>query len=259
MRRFQKALALTALLLAAQAQAKEQKIEVTSDPPGALVVVDHLVRGKTPLVLSELEPGKHHLRVSHGSEFRPYQMELQVKEGQSEQCHVLLNPRPQTSLKHGLRLFKEGRFDLAEEHLLRALEGTPRQPQAYYWLGLIERDRGQERKALEFFRQYAQYYPGEPQVHLELAQLHRRSGNLAGALTSYKLALLESGHFDGILESVGSATWEKIKAAGEPSLPAEQLQLAYLYEQKGRIPQALHWIQAAADGTFPKQRKMPVR
>lgn len=237
--------------------AQEGRLEISSDPPGALVVVDHLVRGHAPLSVEGLAPGAHELRVSHGEDYRPYQADIQMKEGESQQCQVQLLPRSSTSLKIGVRLYKEGRKDLAAGYLQRAVTDTPVQPQAYYWLGLLSKDAGDDAKALEHFRNFAQYFPDSTEVHLQLAELHRREGDLSSALTSYKLALLTNKSFEGALDSVGPATWEKIKAAGEPTEPVNQLKLAYLWELKGRIPEAVRWAQSAAFDAFPEFQVTP--
>lgn len=250
---------LSVMCLAIPSLAEGEKLEVTSDPPGALVVIDRLVRGNTPLTITEIAPGVHQLRVSHGEDYRPYQVELTIKEGQSEQCHVQLVPRSSTSLKQGIRMYKEGQAESAVSYLTRATVDAPVQPDAYYWLGLIARDRDQDTAAMEHFRNFLQYFPTRSDAHFELAELHFRKGDLASALTSYKLALLNDKRFAGALDSMGPTTWEQIKAAGEPIEPLEQLKLAYRLEQKGRIPEAARWAQAAALSAFPELRRRPIR
>lgn len=248
-----------ALCLTAHAWAEGEKLEVTSEPPGALVVVNRVVRGTTPITITELTPGTHELRVSHGEDYRPYQVELTIEEGQTEQCHVQLNPRSSTSLKLGVKAFKEGKLKEAEVSLNRALTDTPIQPEGYYWLAVIARDRDDISVALEQFRKYAQYFPDRSDIHLELADLHFRKKDLSSALTSYKLAMLNDKRYKGSLDTVGASTWDKIKAAGEPTEPLDQLRLAFLLEQKGRIPEAVTWARTAVAGAFPNYPRRPLR
>lgn len=250
---------LSLLCLTSHALSEGVTLEVTSDPPGALVVIDRIVRGNTPLTIENLAPGVRQLRVSHGEEYRPYQVELTIEEGRSEECHVQLVPRSSTSLKQGVKAYKEGRAESAVASLTRATVDTPVQPEAYYWLGLIARDRDLDGAAVEHFRNFLQFYPTRSDVHFELAELHYRKGDLASALTSYKLALLNDKRFTGALDNMGATTWEQIKAAGEPTEPLEQLKLAYRLEQKGRISDAARWAQAAALSAFPSLKRRPLR
>lgn len=247
------------LLLMTPIAAQEQVVELTSDPPGALVVVDHLVRGNTPLTLTDLEPGKHYFRVSAGSGFRPYLQEIEIRPNHTESCHVVLSPITETSLKEGIRLFQEGRVAGAEEALQRALRESPKQPEAYWWLGRLAYDREEDDKAVEYLREYAQYFPKDYRVHLLLGELHKRSGRLSAAYTSFKLALLNSQDMATALQDLPPATWESIKSAGEPVAPIEQMRLAYLYEMKGRIPQALMWMERAVNEIYSNRMTRPIQ
>jgi tetratricopeptide (TPR) repeat protein len=251
-------ISLCCLLLGPLA-AQEQVVEVTSDPPGALVVVDHLVRGKTPLTLTELEPGQHHFRVSYGPGFRPFRQEIEIKPNHSESCHVVLSPITETSLNEGVKLLKEGQVAAAEEALHRALRESPRQPEAFWWLGRLAYERHEDEKAVEYLREYAQYFPKESRVHLLLGELHKRAGRPSAAYTSYKLALLNSIEMEHALKDVPPATWEAIKAAGEPAAPIQQMRLAYLYEMKGRIPQALQWMERAVNELYSDRIVRPIQ
>ena len=247
------------LMLLAPLSAQEQVVEVTSDPPGALVVVDHLVKGKTPVTLTELEPGRHHFRVSYGPEYHPYREEIEIQANHSESCHVVLAPSTQTSLKQGLVFMERGDSVAAEEAFLRAVTESPRQPEALWWLGRLAYERHEDSQAMEHFREYAQFYPKEPKVHLMLGELHKRAGRLSPAYTSYKLALLNSVEMSHALNEVPSATWKAIEQFGEPVAPIEQLRLAYLYEMKGRIPEALEWVERAVNELYSDRSVQPIR
>jgi tetratricopeptide (TPR) repeat protein len=247
------------LLLFGPLAAQEQVVEVTSDPPGALVVVDHLVRGKTPLTITELQPGQHHFRVSFGPGYHPFLQDLEIKPSHSESCHVVLSPVTETSLNEGVRLLKEGKVAEAEVALHRALRELPKQPEAFWWLGRLAYERQQDEQAVRHLRQYAQYFPTESRVHLLLGELHKRGGRPNASYTSYKLALLNSVEMGHALEDVPPATWEAIRAAGEPVAPIEQMRLAYLYEMKGRIPEALQWMERAVNELYSDRKLRPLQ
>lgn len=247
------------LLLFGPLAAQEQVLEVTSDPPGALVVVDHLVRGRTPLTITELQPGQHLFRVSHGPGYRPFQQKFEIRPSHSESCHVVLSPITETSLKEGVRLLSEGKIAEAEDALERALRESPKQPEAFWWLGRLAYERQDDVKALEYLREYAQYFPDESRVHLLLGDLHKRGGRPGAAYTSYKLALMNSLEMEHALRDVPPATWEAIREAGDPVAPIEQMRLAYLYEMKGRIPQALEWIERAVNELYSDRSRRPIQ
>jgi tetratricopeptide (TPR) repeat protein len=164
---------------------------------------------------------------------------------------VILAPVTETSLKEGIRLLSEGKTDVAEEAFQRAAREKPVQPEAYWWLGKIATERNEKEKAIGLYRQYAQYYPKNPRVHLLLGELHRRSGDIQAAFISFKLALLYTDRYKNALDSVNSATWEDIKNAGKPETPGEQLRLAHLFELKGRIPEAFEWAERAVSTAYP--------
>ena len=120
-------------------------------------------------------------------------------------------------------------------------------------------DRAEDEKAVEYFREYAQYFPKDYRVHLVLGELHKRSGRQSAAYTSYKLALLNSRDMASALDDLPPATWESIKNAGEPVAPIEQMRLAYLYEMKGRIPQALMWMERAVNEIYSNRMTRPIQ
>lgn len=237
----------------------QQVVEFTSEPPGALVVVDHLVRGNTPLTLDDLQPGEHLIRISGGSEYRPYTQKVVIEENHSESCHVVLTPITATSLKEGIALIGSGQTEEAEQAFGRALRESPIQPEAYWWLARIAFQRNDDVQAKRMLKSYAQYFPQQPRVHLMLGDIHQRAGDLASAYTSYKLALLTTESLKHALDEPVKVTWEAIKEAGEPTEAQAQMRLAYLYEMKGRVPQALDWIERAVNITFADRALRLVR
>jgi tetratricopeptide (TPR) repeat protein len=241
-------LLLTSLTLPLLAQ--EQILEINSDPPGCVVFLDRKLKGQTPLRLSGLSPGTHLLRVAHGEKYHPYTENVVFQSGTELKRNVQMIRRTSTSLEAGVKALKAGQIELGQSMLEEAIKGRPIQPKAYWWLGRLAYERGENERALNHFKEYAQVYPDESEVHLYLAELHIREGRLGSAVTSYKIALLKTQYLSEALAETPPATWEAIKALGEPSSPEEQLKLAYLHELKGQFPEALAWLKRAATVVF---------
>ncbi len=86
----------SALLLGLTAHAAKDKgpstrLDVTSQPPGALVRVDHMEKGVTPLSLTDLEPGQHLLQVTRAN-FRDSFDTVILEPGVSRTAAFTLDP-----------------------------------------------------------------------------------------------------------------------------------------------------------------------
>ncbi len=241
-------LLLTSLSLPLLAQ--EPSLHIDSDPPGCVVFLDRKLQGKTPLKLSGLKAGTHLLRVAHGEKYHPYTENVVLEPGTNLERKIIMVARTSTSLEAGIKAVKSGQRELGRSLLEEALKGRPIQPQAHWWLARLALEKGEEQKAFEHFKEYAQVFPDEPEVHLYLAELHVRAGRIGPAVTSYKLALLKTSYLADALDVTPPVTWEAIQELGEPTSPKEQLQLAYLHELKGQFPQALDWLQRAVTVVF---------
>lgn len=66
-------------------------IEITSEPPGAIVTVDSRQRGITPLDRVEVDSGSHGVIVEH-SHYKPYRERLSLRRGDHEKRHIVLLP-----------------------------------------------------------------------------------------------------------------------------------------------------------------------
>lgn len=220
-------------------------LDVYSEPPGALVVLDHRVLGHTPLRIAPIPAGEHELRVSAGEDFKPFVGRVHVQPGILQRLDVTLQPGTARLLRDGVRAAGEGR----DEEALALLEQATDEPEAWWWIGRVQMRRGRPAEALEAFRRYADYHPDQPDLYLHLGTLHERLGHPGEAVTAFKLALLKTGRVR--LERTGAATWADIAAAGSPTTAEEQLRLAWLYEQKGRMEEALRWLHAAVQQVFP--------
>lgn len=227
-----------------------QSLEITSDPPGCVVAINHKIVGYTPLTLEQVDPGKHLVRVAKNDAYHPFTVTLDLNENKTFKQHAVLECRTSTHLKNGITALNEGRLTEGEESLQKAVAGTPTQPQAHWWLARLAFQREQFENAYEQALSFAKVYPAHSEVHLMLGDLHFLAGRFPQAVTSYKLALLSTKEFSGSLEGLPESTWETIKEFGEPSDVRGQMQLAHLYELKGAIPQAVNLLRRAADQHF---------
>ncbi len=250
-------LALAFLSLSLTQSSVAQSLEITSEPSNCLVAIDHKIVGRTPLKLEKLSPGPHKVRVANGESFHPFTETIEVEGSAALKRHAVLKPLTSTYLQRGIAALGEGRIADGERALREAVEGDPTQPNAHWWLARLDAERGDIDQALMHARSYAKVFPKSHEVHLLLGDLHMRKGSLAEAVTSYKLALLNSKELRGALDGVPQVTWEAIKEFGQPEGVKDQMRLAYLYELKGMIPEALGWLSQAVAGHFkgwPPQR-----
>lgn len=245
-----KILLTTAMALSLGSPLWAQSLEITSEPSGCVVAVDHKIVGHTPLTLERIEPGKHELRVAKSEAYHPFTVTLEVNEDKVFKQHAVLEPLTSTHLKNGIEALDDGRLAEGEESLQKAIAGTPTQPQAHWWLGRLAFQRKQYEAAYEHALSFAKVYPSNSEVHLMLGDLHFLAGRFPQAVTSYKLALLSTKEFSGNLEGLPEATWEAIKEFGEPSGVRGQMQLAHLYELKGVIPEAVNLLRRAVEEHF---------
>lgn len=67
---------------------------------------------------------------------------------------------------------RAGRLDVAEQTLLRFLEGRPDHARAHNMLGIVHRKRGRFNEARAAYARALELDPGDPDVHLNLGILH---------------------------------------------------------------------------------------
>lgn len=248
MRQILLGLLLLAASLPVAAQPESTVLDLYTNPPGALVALDHRVLGHTPLRLSPIVPGDHELRLSAGADYKPYVVTVHVEAGVVQRLDVELEPLPPLLLRQGIEAAEAGR----DAEALALLRKATSLPEAWWWIGVVEMRARRDAVALEAFRRYAAFHPDKPQLYLRLGALHERAGDAKQAVTAYKLALLNSDGLRGALRGAPARpTWGDIAAAGSPSTPEGQLRLAWMYEQKGRMDEALRWLRAAVAQVFP--------
>lgn len=251
------------LLLALPGLAQEQaaSLEISTDPPGALVVLDRRVLGHSPLRIYPLRPGLHHLRLSAGEDYRPHIIEeYEAVAGDRARLDVRLQPSTRLLLERGRAAVLEGRFREAFPLLEEAASGLPRQPEAMWWMGQLQLMWGEQEASLDTLREYADFAPYRPDLYLLLGLLHESQGRPAEAVTAYKLALLKTEGFqNALLGLTSNPTWEEIKAMGEPEEARGRLRKAQLLSLKGQMEPALAELKQAVSEVYGDWRSQVPR
>ena len=244
---------LLLLLLALPCLAQQPaSLEITSDPPGATVVLDRVILGHTPLKIYPLRPGIHHLRVSSGEDYRPYIVEdYEARAGDSARLDLVLEPSTSLLLEKGKAAVQSRNLQEAVTLFQRAADGVPRQPEALWWLGQVYLSWGRLNESLRVLRDYANFAPYRPDLYLCLGLVHELQDRPADAVTAYKLALTKTDGLKSALDGLpANPTWEEIKALGDPSDARGRLRKGQLLSLKGQMPQALQELKEAVRLTF---------
>ncbi len=248
---------LLLLLLALPGQGQAASLEITTDPPGALVVLDRRVLGHTPLRIYPLRPGLHHLRVSAGEDYRPHIIEeYEAVAGDRAQLDLRLQPSTRLLLENGRQAVLEGRYRAALPLLEEAASGMPRQPEALWWIGQLRLMWGELDASLESLRDYADYAPYRSDLYLFLGLIHEAQNRPAEAVTAYKLALTKTETLRNALDGLSShPTWEEIRALGDPQDARGRLRKAQLLSLKGQMEPALAELKQAVGQVFGDWRQ----
>ncbi len=241
----------------APAESVKAKLRVVSQPEGATVVVDRVIRGQAPITL-ELDKGQRLVRVSLDENWEPFIQTLNL-EGDFE-LRVNLRPRGHLSFQRGLKAFDAGNYPQARQEFQNAVTGGKVIPEGYFYLALLDRIRGDEKGMTDNFREYINLNPpagsfvtvfreihpepfnyGVCTAHFILGEHYRSSYNWGQAATSYKLAIPRRERF---IDTAIEASFDNIRALRKkqeenPRDPGVQIQLAYLYELKGMLFQAM--------------------
>jgi len=126
-------------------------------------------------------------------------------------------------LHEALALGDEGRWDEMTDVLARALEEAPDDPYLLCWLGVAERELGNEGAAYEYFRRCLAEEPLDP--HLL-------------ALAGSGLAAFDDPEAESAL---------RMAALSAPDLPMARLQYGAYLAREGLFDEALTHLRAAAD------------
>jgi tetratricopeptide (TPR) repeat protein len=132
------------------------------------------------------------------------------------QAVIVKYPRHKKAHKALLALLKkQGQLKQVLDEAERAVAQGTVQPSQLYQLGYAYQEQGQEPKALELFRAYAQTHQADPEVHWHLAELLVEKGNLPEALQVYRQIVNKSPDkltaVVSRLETLLRVAWEQTK------------------------------------------------
>lgn len=232
-------------------------IKVVSDPAGASVVVNRVIRGKTPIDL-RLEKGKHLIRVSMDQKWQPFIEEREFTK--DETLEVKLTPISSFSFERGKTAFEQGKFQEARTQLMQAVSSEGRViPEGFFYLALIERKNNNNKTMEEYFKKYINYNPpsgplvklypdisttavnyGVQISHYLLGDLYRESYKWSEAATAYKLSIPQyNSYLDKSVKPEFAVIRQlRDKANKTPDDYRTLIQLGYLYELKGMLFQS---------------------
>lgn len=106
-------------------------------------------------------------------------------------CAARENPaRAREHLNAGVKYLQKGKLRDAEQHLLKAAELNPREPQPYNLLGFICDQTGRPDEAVLYFRKALELDPKSSGAHNNLGSSYFRQGKIALAREQYEQTLL---------------------------------------------------------------------
>lgn len=127
----------------------------------------------------------------------------------------------QQVLAEALELGERGEWDEAARMLAESLEDNPDDPALLCWLGVAERELGNEGSAYEFFRRCVAEEPTDPQIL---------------ALAGSGLAAFDDPEAESVL---------RMAALTGPEIPSTRLQYGAYLSREGLFEPALEQLQAA--------------
>lgn len=247
-------------------------LKIVSEPAGATVVIDRVIRGRTPVSV-EVEKGLRLVRVSLDENWSPYIQEINL-EGDFE-LNVELKPINEFSYKKGKEAFEKGDYPLARRCMNDAVSGGKVIADAYFYLALLDRIRSDNDGMIKNLKEYVGLNPPSgdfvgtwgnidenPYNYAVLTsqyfmgEYYRETYNWAAAATAFKLSIPRRERFiDANLEP-SYANIRKLRATvtKTPGDFKTQIQLAYLYELKGMLFQSM---MAYRDGVRALYRTSP--
>ncbi len=233
-------------------------LKISSVPTSATVAIDHVIRGNTPLEV-EVTKGEHLLRISIDANWKPYIKEINVKEDM--EISVKLTPASQFLYKKAKKLFYEGDYPKAKRLFEKSLKSTGKiVPEAYFYMGIIDYKSGNWNSMEKNLKKYIELNPPEgefvmniPDIYEEainyayfvsyylLGEYYKKSYRWGESATAFKLAIPHRSRF---IDKNIEATYYNIrklrkKLKKDPQNYSLAIQLAYLFELKGNLFQAM--------------------
>ncbi|MFP4496757.1 MAG: tetratricopeptide repeat protein [Vulcanimicrobiota bacterium] len=234
------------------------KLNVTSTPSNATLVVDRVIRGITPIII-EVERGEHLIRVSVDENWQPFIVNKVIDKDYN--LDVKLIPKSSYSYEKGKEAFNKGDYATARENFENSVKVESKiTPEAYFFLGILDKKKddfiGMEKHLKEyidlnpphgeFIRTVPSIYPepvnyGVLIAHYLLGDYYKENYNWAQAATTYKLAIPNR---EAYINKDLKPTFDNIRKYRDitkknPENYKSLVQLAYLYELKGMLFQSM--------------------
>lgn len=145
-----------------------------------------------------------------------------AKEGKGRAAGAAPAAAPLADLREAVALHQAGRLAEAEKIYRQVLLADPRHGDALHLLGLIEKQKGHYREAIELIRRALERLPDSAALYGNLGNTYRDSGQLAEAVAAYTRALELQPDFPECLNNFGNA----LKEASAFDQAAEKYQAA---------------------------------
>ena len=247
-------------------------LSIKSEPTGATVVVDHSIKGVTPIDV-KVTKGKHLVRIAVNQNWHPYIKNVEVN-GDGE-LNVKLTPVTQFSYKEGKKSFNSKNWQAAKEHFTNAVDPKRGKvtPEAYFYLALLDRRKADytdmEKNLKEFINynptagDFSDVYPRISEARLNyavqvsyflLGQIYQDRYKWAEAATVYKLSIPDHRNFINRKIKPSYKEIQKYRAITkkEPDNYRALIQLGFLYEMKGKLFQAMLTYRDASKTLYKK-------
>lgn len=233
-------------------------LSVVSEPDGATLVVDQVIRGNTPITI-EVEKGVHLIRVSFDENWIPYIKRKEIT--RDTDLKITLSPRARVVFQKGKEAFLNRDLESAKEYLENSLNLRGKiVPEAYFYLAFIHKKQDNPEMMEKYLKKYVYLNPphGEmvtifPRISdkahnyavklsfFYLGEIYRKRFDWDNAATAYKLAIPDRESF---IDKNVEPTYENIRELRKicnknPGDFRSLFQLGYLFELKGKLFQAM--------------------
>lgn len=219
------------------------KIEIISDPPRSSVTIDRVIRGNTPLVLNNITPGTHLIRIAAGEHYKPVVRSIYLSKGETAKLNITLPMTTDRSFTLGSAAFAKGNLGEASRLFQYAITELPRKPEAFFYLGILARDHGNLDEAAAYFKNFINFKPEILDSYYYLGEIYNTQELWANTVTHFKRFLLGIPKFQEITKHQPPITdafkihLERLLEK-EPNNQEARFQFALLLEQKGKLSES---------------------
>jgi len=163
---------------------KRFPLAISTEPPGATVVIDSVEKGKTPYAV-ELPLGEYQLALLL-MDYQPVKRKITARHNESVTLSIDLGQTGASrEIAKAVELYATGQYESVRESLFRALRVKPNRDEyakANYYLGLVETIDGRYQQARRYFQQAAQETEFQSKAELGLARILSKEGKIEQAV-----------------------------------------------------------------------------